>query len=85
MDVQLLKYWFLEEFVPSVEKFLRKGGLSKKALLLINNTPSHPGTTSLQCKDIIVKFLPPNTTSIVQSMDQGVIVFSKQNYQKNLL
>ncbi len=25
-----------------------------------------PATLSLQCEDVIVKFLPPNTTSIVQ-------------------
>ncbi len=49
-----------------------------KKLLLVDNTPSHPASTSLQCDSIVVKFLPPNT-SIIQPMDQMVIVSFKQN------
>ncbi len=38
----------------------------------------------MQCEGI-VKFLPPNTTSIEQTIDQEVIVYLKRNYRKNLL
>ncbi len=84
IDIQLFQNWSFEEFVPTVEKFLRKSGLLEKAFLLLDNTPSHPATTLLQCEDIVVKFLPPNR-SIVKSIDQRIIVSFKQNYQKNLL
>ncbi len=37
----------------------------EKAVLLVDNAPSHPATPLLQYKGIIVKFLPLNTTIIV--------------------
>ncbi len=48
-----------------VKKFLRKRGFPEKALLLVANASITSATTSLQCEGIVVKFLPPNTTSIV--------------------
>ncbi len=69
MDVQLLQDWFFEKFVQYVKKFLRESGLSKKALLLVDNMPSHSAITSLQCKGIVVKLLPFNMTSIAQPMN----------------
>ncbi len=58
VDVQLFQDWFFKEFVPSVNKFLRKSGLPKKVLLLIDNAPSHPVIKSLQYESIVVKFQP---------------------------
>ncbi len=52
---------------------------------LVDHTLSHPATTWSQCEGIIVKFLFSNATSIVQLMDQLVIVSFKRNYQKNLV
>ncbi len=57
-------------FFPRAKKFLRKNGLPENALLLVDNIPSHPAATSLQCEGITVKFLPPNTTCIVQPMEK---------------
>ena len=35
--------------------------------------------------EISTKFLPPNVTSLIQSMDQGVLQTLKKRYKKHLL
>ena len=61
-------------------KELRKG--NRKILLLVDNCPSHSSIT-LDC--IRVEFLPPNTTSVLQPMDMGVIKCLKCQYRKLLV
>ncbi|XP_017796122.1 PREDICTED: tigger transposable element-derived protein 2-like [Habropoda laboriosa] len=56
--------------------------LPLKALLL-DNVPSH--RINLSTGDIKVIFLPPAVTSLVQPMDQGVIISLKRRYRKKLL
>ena len=58
-----------------------------KALLLMDNAPPHPSIQSLQSQDGNIKclFLPPNTTSLIQPMDQGVLESTKRRYRKELL
>lgn len=67
MSSDLFTEWFKKEFVPSVESFLSSKQLPRKAVLLIDNAPTHP--QNLQDGDIIVTFLPPNVTSLVQPLD----------------
>lgn len=43
---------------------------SRKILLLVDNSPSH---CSVTLRNIRLEYLPPNTTSVLQPMDQGVI------------
>lgn len=85
MDATLFKAWFYEEFVPKVKRFLRENDLPEKAVLLIDNAGAHPSLSQLKSRGVVVKFLPPNTTSLIQPMDQGVIVSFKRFYRKNLL
>ena len=75
------------DFVPSVTKYLKGRGLTVKALLLLDNASSHPDLPTLVSKDGNIKalFLPPNTTSLFQPMDQGVIEAMKRRYRKALL
>jgi hypothetical protein len=51
-----------------------------KALLLLDNDPVHNSTDLLRSKHGKIKrlFLPPNTSSLIQPMDQGVILTCKQ-------
>ena len=42
----------------------------RKILLLVDNCPAHPVVDNLQCIKLV--FLPPNVTSLLQPMDQGV-------------
>ncbi|XP_053568147.1 tigger transposable element-derived protein 1-like [Bombina bombina] len=57
---------------------------NKKAwiLLLVDNAPGHPRTLEELNPNIRVEFLPPNTTSLLQPMDQCVIAAFKLNYLK---
>ncbi|XP_070610302.1 tigger transposable element-derived protein 1-like [Erythrolamprus reginae] len=73
---------------PTVKKYLLSNKLPLRALLLLDNAPGHP--PALQ-EDILqefqfvkVFFLPPNTTSILQPMDQQVIANFKRLYTKHL-
>jgi hypothetical protein len=46
-----------------------------KALLLLDNAPGYPDNldTLRTCFPVEVVYLPPNTTSLLKPMDQGVI------------
>ncbi|GBN71081.1 Tigger transposable element-derived protein 4 [Araneus ventricosus] len=55
----------------------------RKITLLIDNCTAHIEPSNLQW--IKVVFLPPNTTSVLQPMDQGVICSLKCNYWKQLI
>lgn len=56
---------------------------NKKVLLLLDNCPAHPKIDSLQ--NIKLVFLPPNSTSILQPLDQGVIRSLKCKYRTHVL
>ncbi|GBO22088.1 Tigger transposable element-derived protein 4 [Araneus ventricosus] len=55
----------------------------RKIVLLIDNCTAHIEPSNLQC--IKVVFLPPNTTSVLQPMDQGVIRSLKCHYRKQFI
>jgi hypothetical protein len=48
--------------------------------LSLLNCPAHPHVKGL--KSVKLVFLPPNTTSVTQPMDQGVIRNLKLHYRK---
>jgi hypothetical protein len=72
--------WFHQCFIPEVNKYLEQEGLSFKVLLIIDNAPSHP--TSIAIENEYVVFLPPNTTSLLQPLDQGIIRCVKAKYTR---
>ena len=55
----------------------------RKILVLVDNCPAHPNIKSL--KNIRLEFLPPNTTSLIQPLGQGVIKNLKTFYRKELV
>ena len=55
----------------------------RKILLLVDNCAAHPHLDSL--KNIKLDFLPPNTTSLVQPMDMGIITNLKTLYRGKLV
>lgn len=86
MDTAIFSDWFKKHFVPAVKRYQeQKGVSSKKALLLLDNAPSHPDADELVSESICAKFLPANTTSLIQPMDQGVLESVKRRYKKLLL
>ena len=86
VDSEIFADWFHKEFVPAV-KHLSGKSLPVKALLLLDNAPAHPDESVLISSDKSIKavFLPPNTTALIQPMDQGVLKSLKQHYHKSLL
>ena len=56
---------------------------NRKVLLLLDNVPSHPKDVNLS--DVEVVFLPANTTSKLQPLDQGLIKAIKSCYRSRLL
>ncbi|GBN40773.1 Jerky -like [Araneus ventricosus] len=50
----------------------------------MDNVPAHPDVETLKAENITCIFMPPNTTAILQPMDQGVIESMKQ-YRKQVL
>ena len=58
-----------------------------QTLLLLDNCSVHPDEKSLVSEDdlITAKFLPPNVTSLIKPMDQGVLESLKRRYRKSLL
>ena len=71
MDSQIF-----EEWVPKLDRTFRMEG--RKIALLIDNCPAHPSVSDLTNVQLV--FLPFNTTSVFQPMDQGVVRSLKVHY-----
>ncbi|KRZ00495.1 Tigger transposable element-derived protein 6 [Trichinella zimbabwensis] len=56
---------------------------NRKILLLVDNCTAH--YTNYPLSNISVHFFPPNTTSVVQPMDLGIIRCFKSHYRRNLI
>ena len=76
MEGKLLEEWLTE----LDRKFAFEGRI---AAFAIDNCPVHPHIDNL--KAIKLYFLPPNTTSKTQPMDQGVIRSLKAKHRKNVV
>ena len=87
MNATLFEGWFHKNFVPHVKKFCQDQGIEYKVLLLLDNAPAHPSPEKLTSCDgkVTTMFLPPNTTSILQPLDQGLLEALKRRYKKCLL
>ena len=72
MDSQIFEDW-----VRKIDRKLRTDG--RKIALIIDNCPAHPPVSDLTNIQLI--FLPPNATSVLQPMDQGVIRSLKTHYR----
>ena len=70
-----------EEWVRKLDSSFR--AQSRKVALLIDNCPAHPEIKNLTNINLI--FLPPNTTSVLQPMDQGVIRSLRAHYRKKVV
>ena len=79
--------WFHDSFVPTVQKKLVEMSVEPRAVLLLDNCSAHPDESELVSRDgkVIAKFLPPNVTSMIQPMDQGILVSIKRRYKRKIL
>lgn len=85
MSSDLFSEWFESEFVPKVKRHLKSINLPIKAILVLDNAPTHPDKVTCDTADIKIIFLPPNVTSLIQPMDQGVIETFKRRYRRKFL
>ena len=72
MDSDIFTRWLKE----LDRKMIAEG---RKITMTVDNCPAHPHVEGLQAVELI--FLPPNTTSKLQPMDQGVIRSLKAKYR----
>ncbi|XP_065903850.1 jerky protein homolog-like [Dysidea avara] len=81
MESSLFHEWFHSHFIPCIQEKLGE------AVLVLDNCAAHPDANELVSENgkIIAKFLSPNVTSLIQPMDQGVLVGLKRRYKKKLL
>ena len=87
MTSSIFSDWFKTVFVPKVKSHLHAQNLLKRAILLIDNCPAHPPDLEVKTPDgsIECRFLPANTTSHLQPMDQGPLETMKRLYRKFLI
>lgn len=79
--------WFKNYFIPEIKEYCRNKNIPFKILLLIDNAPGHPTDLDKYNENVKVVFLPPNTTPLIQPMDQGAIaafkkIYLREAYQK---
>lgn len=70
-----------DEWTSSIDKLFRRQ--NRKVLLFVDNVSSHETPKSLT--NVEIKYLPANTTSKLQPLDQGIIRSFKAHYRKHLL
>uniref|UniRef100_UPI00358E0465 tigger transposable element-derived protein 1-like n=1 Tax=Myxine glutinosa TaxID=7769 RepID=UPI00358E0465 len=70
-------------FIPEVKLYLAEKGLKFKVVLIMDNAGGH--AVDLSYDGVQIEFLPPNTTSLIQLMDQGVIRAFKALYTRSAL
>ena len=56
----------------------------RKVALILDNCAAHPNLNST-LKSIKIIFLPPNTTSVTQPIDQGIMASCKSHYPRHFV
>ncbi|XP_025410373.1 jerky protein homolog-like [Sipha flava] len=80
----------IETAQKPLREHLLNVNLPPKALLLLDNCPGHPSAEELRSDDgnIFAMFLPPNTTALIQPMDQNsckLLEFGSANAHKEIV
>lgn len=68
-----------------VGRYLQSKGVEFKVPLSLDNAPGHPRTLGVLHENVEVMFLPPNTTSFIQPMDQDIIRIFKAHYIRRVM
>ncbi|KAG0438188.1 Tigger transposable element-derived protein 6, partial [Dictyocoela muelleri] len=79
MTASIFKSW-----LKNFNDFITAKSNSRKVLLLIDNATSHKYIPN-QYENIKIVFIPPNSTSIIQPLDAGIIANFKVKYKFQLV
>ena len=82
MTQDLFKDWFYNCFTPAVETHTMEKKMYFKVLLVLDNASCH--NIQLDHPNVKIVFLPPNCTSLIQPLDQGVIQTLKMYYTRQV-
>nr|XP_054933900.1 tigger transposable element-derived protein 4-like [Dermacentor andersoni] len=78
------KAWVTQQFESYVRRLDRKFELqNRRVVLFIDNCAAHGHIKNL--KAVQLEFMPPNTTAVLQPMDQGVVRNLKLLYRSRVL
>ncbi|XP_053391040.1 tigger transposable element-derived protein 4-like [Mercenaria mercenaria] len=70
-----------EDWLRKIDREMKRRG--RRIAMVVDNAPCHPKLQNLSNIELI--FLPPNTTSKTQPMDQGMIQKLKVHYRKRVV
>jgi hypothetical protein len=62
-----------------------QGSVAIKVLLIMYNSPGHPQPISIENDNISVALFPPNTTSLLQPLDEDIIRCVTASYTRQFL
>lgn len=85
MTGSLFSDYFKNKLHAELKTYCDKEDLPFKILLLVDNAPSHPPSLQNLSSNIKLAFLPPNTTSLLQPCDQGIIQTFKSYYLRSTM
>ncbi|XP_020294918.1 jerky protein homolog-like [Pseudomyrmex gracilis] len=83
MDEEIFDNWYINHFQPTVRQRQLRDNNTGKVLLLVNNFKNH-NVRDEENEHFEIMFLP-NTTSVLQPMEQEVIAKCKRSFRYNLL
>ncbi|KAK3880659.1 hypothetical protein Pcinc_014817 [Petrolisthes cinctipes] len=78
--------WLKDCFIPDVAAYCKANNVHFNILLLLlDNAPRHSPLLQDRYPNARVEFLPPNTTSLIQPLDQEVISVVKASFSRRQL
>lgn len=85
MTGKIFSDYYKNKLHSELKAYCNKEGIPFKILLLVDNAPSHPASLENLSNNIKLAFLPPNTTSLLQPCDQGLIQTFKSYYLRSTM
>ncbi|XP_043529387.1 jerky protein homolog-like [Frieseomelitta varia] len=86
MNTAVFQLWYHNEFKPRVRRRQLEENSGGKVLLIIDNFSGHKlSEKEMDDGHFKIIFLPPNTSSLIQPMDQGIISKLKKKFRHKLL
>ncbi|XP_033324606.2 jerky protein homolog-like [Megalopta genalis] len=84
MDSTIFLDWFEKHFKPSVKQYQEEKQIPQKAILLLDNCEAYK-VSQQEDEDFKIIYLPSNTTSILQPLDQEIIEKTKRIFRHKFL